>query len=56
MGRLDAQFGWLPAPTEDTAPIRMQLVGSSCDLMSMAGVYLQSALWATPSVSSPGTS
>jgi len=39
VGRLDAQFGWLPAPTEDAAPIRVQLAGSACELAGMTGGF-----------------
>ena len=40
MGRLDAAFGWLPAPAEDAAPVRVQLAGSACDVATVAGATL----------------
>ena len=38
MGRLDAAFGWLPAPTEDAAPMRVRLACSACELAAASGV------------------
>ena len=37
MGRLDAQFGWLPAPAEDAPPVRVVLTEDLCQRSSDLG-------------------